>query len=203
MNPYEKKLIDDLILPAFTQVTLSQKLINSLYELCRLHQVTKYQLLELPGPYYEGRLWFSVSAMVQAYYFCPDKQCKWGTRIWRKREFILNSASLLNQEFRTDYIEVLEPGNMLSITYVDLLSLIVEFPELEKQVQNIAACNERYYYNRTQLLNRPPFERVQQFEKENPLFVNVAGKDAIAMHVGLTRQGYYSQLKKNSFSSPQ
>ncbi|WEK20850.1 MAG: hypothetical protein P0Y49_06835 [Candidatus Pedobacter colombiensis] len=197
MNLYKKQLIDELILPAFNQLTVSQKLINSLYDLCSLHKAIKFQLLELPGPYFEGRLWFSVEAMVQAYYFCPYKQCKWGTRIWRRKEFILNSSSLLNQEFRTDYLEVLEPGDLLSITYIDLLKLMVEFPELEKQVQNISACNEMYYHRRNQLLNQPPLERVLQFEKENPLFINVAGKDAIAMHVGLTRQGYHNQLKRH------
>lgn len=196
MNAYKKKLIDALVLPAFDRLTVSEKLLSSLYESCTLHQAVKFQLLELPGPYGDGRLWFSFEAMVQAYYFCPYKQCKWGTRIWRRREFILNSSSLINQEFRTDYIEVLEPGDLLSITYIDLLKLIREFPELEKQVQSIAASNERYYHNRTKLLNRPPLERVQEFEKENSLFINIAGKDAIAMHVGLTRQGYHSQLKK-------
>lgn len=196
MNAYKKKLIDALMLPAFDKLTVSERLVSSLYESCTLHQAVRFQLLELPGPFDEGRLWFSVESMVQAYYFCPYRQCKWGTRIWRRREFILNSSSLLNEEFRTDYIEVLEPGELLSITYVDLLKLIAEFPELEKQVQSIAACNERYYRNRTQLLNRPPLERVQEFEKENSLFINIAGKDAIAMHVGLTRQGYHSQLKK-------
>ncbi len=201
MNAFKKKLIDALLLPALDRLNVSEKLVSSLYESCTLHQAVKFQLLEFPGLYEDGRLWFSMEAMVQAYYFCPYKQCKWGTRIWRRREFILNSSSLLHQEFRTDYIEVLEPGDLLSITYVDLLKLMTEFPELGKQVQSIAASNERYYRNRTQLLNRPPLERVQEFEKENSLFINIAGKEAIAMHVGLTRQGYHNQLKKTTVSS--
>lgn len=196
MNPLKKHLIDDHILPAFDKLTVSEKLIGCLYEQCTLHQAVKYQLLELPGPYFEGRLWFSVDAMVQGYYFCPHKQTKWGTRIWKKREFILNSSSLLNRSFRADYLEILEPGNLLSITYIDLLKLMVEFPELEKQVQNIAACNELYYHNRMQLLNKPALERVAEFEKNNALFIKVAGKEANAMHVNLTRQGYSLQLRK-------
>lgn len=201
MNAYKKKLIDALLLPALDRLDVSEKLLSNLYESCTLHQAVKFQLLEFPGPYEDGRLWFSMEAMVQAYYFCPYKQCKWGTRIWRRREFILNSSSLLDQEFRTDYIEVLEPGDLLSITYVDLLKLMAEFPELGKQVQSIAASNERYYRNRTQLLNRPPLERVQEFGKENSLFINIAGKEATAMHVGLTRQGYHNQLKKSTVLS--
>lgn len=197
MNAHKKQLIDDLILPAFTQVNLSQKLIDSLYELCDLHHAIKFQLLESPGPYDEGKLWFSANAMVQAYYFCPYKQCKWGNRTWRRKEFILNTWSLLNQEDRTEYIETLEAGDLLSIDYTDLLHLKGQFPELEKQIENIAACNERYYRNRNQLLNTPPLERVMEFEKENKLFVNVAGKEDLAMHVGLTRQGYGKQLKKS------
>lgn len=200
MNAYKMKLIDALILPALDKITVSERLVSSLYESCTLHQAVKFQLLELPGPFDEGRLWFSVESMVQAYYFCSYRQSKWGTRIWKRREFILNYSSLLNKEFRPDYIEVLEPGELLSITYTGLLNLIAEFPELEKQVQGIAANNEHYYRNRTQLLNRPPLERVQEFEKDNALFVNIAGKEAIAMHVGLTRQGYHSQLRKRTTS---
>jgi len=200
MDTYKKQLIDEQIIPFFNQPSTDEKLVNSLYAMCHLHTAIGRQILERPGSFEDGRMWFSVNSMVQAYYYCKNKQCKWGTRIWKKREFAIDSSSFLHQEPRTDYIEILEAGEVLSIAFTDLIKLMDAHPVVKAKVQEITACNERYYHYRTQLLNKPPLQRVQEFEAQNPLFIKVAGKEAVAMHVSLTRQGYYAQLKKMAFA---
>jgi hypothetical protein len=197
MDSQKKKLIDQHLLPAFSCVNDGKdELAEHLYSMCCWHQAIRSQVLESPGDHHSGRAWFSIDAMVQSYYYCPVMNLKWGSRIWKKHEFIVYCSSLMHHIARPDYIEILEPGEILSISYNDLSILINRFPILLKSIQDIAIGNEKYYHDHSLLVRQPPLKRVSVFEQWHPLFVKVAGRDAMAMHIGLTRQGYNQQLRK-------
>jgi len=197
MDSQKKKLIDQHLLPAFSCINDEKdELAAYLYNMCCWHQAVRNQVLESPGDYQNGRAWFSIDAMVQSYYYCPFMNLKWGSRIWKKHEFIVYCSSLMHHIPRHDYIEILEPGIILSISYSDLSILINRFPALLKSIQDIAINNEKYYHDHSLLVRQPPLKRVSIFEQWHPLFVKVAGRDAMAMHIGLTRQGYNQQLRK-------
>nr|WP_068892571.1 hypothetical protein [Pedobacter panaciterrae] len=197
MELYKAKLIDKHILPYFAKIAKENKyFVDSINSVCRLHKAVKFQELERPGAAQEGRIWFSIMPLSHSFYFSDDEKYRWGSRIWNRQEFIFYSSSLLDQQFRSDYIEVLEPGELLSISYPNLLALMDRYHEVYQKIMQLSASNERHYRYQNQLLNKPAVERVKQLEEENPLFAKVASNSVKAIHVGQTRQGYEKQLKK-------
>ena len=191
------ELIRQYVLPALGYLPdADDRTIDELILNARHTHAIKYQQMEIPGHFDDAYAWFSIDAIVHSYYYCPHTLAQRGTRIWKKCELIFFSSCLLKEERRTDYLEILEPGNLISIKYAHLLALIEHDSKLEKKIRLVSANNERYYHQRNLMLNKPAIERVKQFEKENPLFIKVANKEIIASHVALTRQGYNLQLRK-------
>ncbi len=190
-------LIVRYVVPALGNLSaIHSNFIDDLTACCQLIHAFKYQLLERPGPFEEAYVWFSIEAMVHSYYYCPHRLRKTGTRIWKKREFILFSGCLVNKEYRTDHIEILEPGIVICIKYAHLISLIERYPELEKPIKMTSIDNERYYHHRSLLLNKPVQERIKCFVAENTFFVSFASQAIQAMHVNLSLRGYTAQLAK-------
>lgn len=196
-NHLKSELIVKYVLPALGNVLHSNTgFIDSLTLNSYLISAVKYQQLETPGSFEDGCVWFSIDAIVHSYYFCPYKLVKKGTRIWPKRSFIFFSSCLLNQEQRSDYLEILESGLVIYIRYARLLLLAVQYPELENQIKMVSISNERYYHNRNLMLNKPPVERVKQLHFENRLFINSSSRAVQAMHTNLSLRGYLNQLHK-------
>lgn len=163
--------------------------------LCQIQKAIKYQDLESPGPAHEGRVWYSAQAMVHSYYYNKARGANYGTQIWKKNEIIFLSSSLLREEDRTNHIQMLESGIVLSVSYRDILALREEFNEVSAHIEQIVVQNEQASQHRILLLNEPSCDRITKFEAENPLFCTIASVGTKAMHVGLTRQGY-TVLKK-------
>lgn len=199
----KKELIIRYMIPLFGLLNPHAILLaERLERICKLNDLGKYEELEAPGPFEGGRIFFSLDAMVHSYYFSAHKSDKKGTRIWKKLHFILFSSSLLEKEKRSDFVQMLEPGRVLSFRYTDFSPLVQDFPEIAGYFGHVFNANESYYHHRNILLNKPALERVREFEMENPLFVKAVSKEIKAMHTGLTRQGYNLQLRKmrkNSF----
>jgi len=191
------EIIELYLLPHFAAPDAElQNFKEDLFKLCSVHQIIARQVLESPGSFEHGQMWLAIAAMVHSYYFCPDRREYCGRQIWKKQEFILDTAGLLDKEERSDYIQALEPGEFISIRYPDLYWLMERYPEVRKKLEQLSRFQQRYYRYRIQLLNTPPLERVRQFEVENALFARIASNSVKATHVGLTRQGYENQLKK-------
>ncbi|TCD01238.1 cyclic nucleotide-binding domain-containing protein [Pedobacter psychroterrae] len=185
------------VLPHFAgHETELQSLKIDLYNLCAYHQVLSRQVLESPGGFEQGRLWLSVSAVVHSYYFCEDRKENCGRQVWKKKEFILDTVSLLDKDQRIDYVQALEAGEFISIRYPDLYWLMERHHVVRQKLDQLARFQQRYYREHIQLLNKPPLERVRQFEAKKPLFAKIASNSIKATHVVLTRQGYENQLKK-------
>ena len=191
------EIIEQYLLPLFAGPDAElQSLKIDLYALCSIHHVIAKQELESPGGFDQGQMWFAISSMVHSYYFCPDRREDCGRQIWKKQEFILDTASLLDKDLRSDYIQALEPGEFISIRYPDLYWLMERYAIVRGKLDQLARFQQRYYRSHVQLLNKPAREKVRQFEAENALFARIASNSIKATHVGLTRQGYENQLKK-------
>jgi hypothetical protein len=190
-------IIDQHILPFFP-VTGREKerLRNDLIRFCFHHQVFARQVLETPGDFYHGRMWFAISSMVHSYYFSSDRNDYWGRQIWTKQEFILDTTSLFSSEPRGDYIQALEAGEFVSIGYHQLCILMDEHPLIREKVEHLGRLQQRYYQNHNRLLVKPGIDRVRQFEMENFLFARIASNTVKASHVGMTRQAYERHLKR-------
>lgn len=167
-----------------------EQLTNRIDEVARIQSVRKYQELESEGPAEDGRAWLSIDAMVHSFYYSKTCNCHWGNQIWRKFEPILFPSSLIDSEYRVNYIQVLEPGWVISISYPDLRILRDEFLEIKQHIEHISQINERAYRQRIMLLNEQSVQKLIKFEGENPLFTTIASKSIKAMHLGLSRQGY-------------
>jgi len=197
MEQLKKELIAKYIVPLFGAVdALNLQITEQLCGISKLRNAGKYEQLEAPGSFEEARVFFSIESMVHSYFYCPHKLVRKGTRIWKKLSFILFTSCLLEKEERSDYIQMLEPGKVLFFSYQDLLTLMDAFPSISSYFGHVFNSNESYYHHRNILLNKPPLQRVREFESENTLFTKVASKEIKALHVGLTRQGYNLQLRK-------
>ncbi|MFD2904878.1 hypothetical protein [Sphingobacterium anhuiense] len=197
MKDYKNQVIKQYIETKLTMTPERQALLfERVAPMCQIQKTIKYQDLESPGSANEGRLWLSTQAMVHSYYYNKTTGATYGTQIWKKNEIILFASSLLRGEDRTHYIQMLEPGIVLSMSYRDALTLREEFPEVSAHIEQIIVHNEQASQHRILLLNEPSCERIVKFEAENSLFCNIASVGTKAMHVGLTRQGYTGLKKK-------
>ncbi|MBB5437721.1 hypothetical protein HDC92_001395 [Pedobacter sp. AK017] len=194
MDNIKKTLIDQCILSHF--VNPKESLIDRVYAACRLHNTIKGQELEVPGEFNEGRMWLPVSSMVHSFVKDTATNNTWGTRIWKKKQFIFFTPCLLEKKGRTDYIGMIEGGTVLSIGYPELEDLMISYAEVDKWIKYLSSKNEQYYQERAQLLHKEPIDRVAQFIKENPAFVGCTSQAVQASHVRLKRGGYINQLKK-------
>lgn len=170
-------------------------LIERVSRVCRIQTTIKYQELEEEGAADLGRVWFSIDGMVHSYYYNKATGSMHGTQIWKKMELILFPASLIRGDYRTNHIQMLEPGKVLSVSYPDALALRNEFSEIAEIVEQVAILNEKAYKHRVMLFNEPSLVRIIRFEEENPLFSKIANETIKATHLGLSRQTY-SRLKK-------
>lgn len=193
----KRELIIKYVAPALG-VTLptEEKLVDELIFYSRLHPVIKNQHIEIPGNWAEGHIWFSIDAMTHSYYICEDTFESCGRQIWKKQEFIFDNQSFYDCQHRSDYIQAIEPGTFISIDYPSLSWLEEHFPFIKEHLVKLSRIQQQYYRQHVQLLNKPPLEKVRSFIAKHQLFTRVASNTINAMHIGLSRQGYETQLKK-------
>jgi hypothetical protein len=193
----KEELILKYIVPALGLTPEKDEiLIDELHLHSRLHTIIKSQFLETPGDWGDGHIWFSIDAMVHSYYTCQDTHENCGRQIWKKQEFIFDSQSFYDRQYRSDYIQAIEPGTFISIPYPELNSLDEHFSIIKQRLVQLSRVQQRYYRHHVQLLNKPPLKKVGSFIAMHTLFARVANNTINGMHTGLSRQGYEIQLKK-------
>lgn len=195
----KRQLIIDFLRPRLkvTEIRLNE-IVNAIYPFCLLIPALKHQILEIPGPANEGRVWLSAEAMAHSYSHCKTNDAYRGRRVYEKMEPMFSVACLIDGIDRDYYLQMLEPSLVLSITFKDALPLIAQFEELSSYVNYLSRQNSIALERRIILLHEPAPQQVKRFEEENKLFVHVASKEIKAMHLGLCRQAYHDQLKKTS-----
>lgn len=198
MRDYKCRIIKQYIEKNIQSSTERQiLLIERVLPLCLIQTAIKNQYLESPGPALDGRVWYSPQTVIHSFYFNKKKGLNCGTQIWKKNEVILFPPSLLQGEPRINFIQILESGVILSMSYKDILTIRDEFPEILSAFEQLIIQNQHAIQHRNRLLNEPSDERVAKFEAENSLFCAITSIATKAMHVGLSRQGY-SNVKRNS-----
>ncbi|MCD0489698.1 hypothetical protein LPB86_15760 [Pedobacter sp. MC2016-14] len=201
---YKTELIIKHLIPALGCLSEIEGIkLQDIITRCRLHHVRKYDTLESPGSRNEGFLWFPINAMSHHYFYDRKKSSKIGTRIWNKRDFIFEDASLLDGKDRRDTLEILEEDEVISISYDDLDHLMRKYIDINTAVEKLSARNNAYFRRKSFLMNLSSFERVRQFREENNLFTFCATQDIQAMHVNLTRRMYFNLLNKLKGTAPE
>lgn len=198
MKEYKDDLIKHYIKTKLNMMPdREQLLFERIAPMFNIQSALKFQDLESPGSAHEGRIWYSAQAMVHSYYY--SNNVIYGTQIWKKKEAILFASSLLNGTDRTNYVQMLEDGLVISISYPDILTIRNEFPEVSAEIEQIILQNEQGHQQRIQLLHELSIDRIPRFEKENQLFCSIASLDIKAMHVGLKRKSYGRIKQKASY----
>ena len=194
---YKTEVLNKYLLPALgCCVELDSEKLSDISRFVKLQDVIKYQRLEAPGPREEGALWFPLNGMIHSYFYSDDRNSRSGTRIWAKRDFIFDDASLLVGNSRSNYLEVLEPGQVLSINYMDLIKLMDKYKDIADGIQKLYIQHATYYQKRSSLMQQPPIKRVKQFREENPMFIRSTSQEVQSMHLNLSHRSYMSYLSK-------
>lgn len=167
-------------------------LLERVMPLCQIHNVLKNQYIESPGPASDGRIWYSPEVVIHCFYYNKKKRSNFGTQIWKRKEVVLFSSSLLLGEDRIHFVQALEPGMVLSISYKEILVIREEFPEVLNHLEQLIIQNDQAAQHRIRLLNEPSSDRIARFEAENSLFCTISSLATKAMHMGISRQGYAS-----------
>ena len=196
-NSYKKEVIQKYLLPALgCCIDFDNNKFTEIVSKCKLQYVVKFQLLETPGPRDEGHLWFSLNTMAHSYFYNREKNGRSGTRIWNKRDFIFDDASLLAGRDRSDYLEVLEGSEILSISYADLDALMGKYEDIDAGIKKLSVVHTSYFQRRSSLMHKTPLERVKQFRHENSTFLHCSSQEIQAIHVNLSRRAFINQLNK-------
>lgn len=191
IEAYKRELILKYVIPAFGGlVSLEEEKFEELVKHCQIHRTVKLQRLEDPGPGMLGYLWFSISAMAHSYFFNSEKKRESGTIIYNRRQFIFNGDSLLYDLDRQDYVQILEPGEVLCIRYDDVLYLMNKYADINQAVRTLAAQQSIHIRQHMALLQIKSLERVRRFWRENEIFIKCSSQEIQAMHVNLGLRAY-------------
>lgn len=202
-NPTTDKhaLINKYLLPALGELSNGEwhQLVENLAIHVQLRQAIAGQYVDEPGTADEGLAVLFIQSVAHSFQMLHDANNGQirpiGTHIWSRRTLIFNPYALLDDQARTDYVQVLEPGPYLSIRYPALRHLLSDYPPIERAITLLARKQERQRQNHDHLLRLPAAERVATFEKNYVAFARVTTIEVRCQHTGLTRQTYARKLR--------
>lgn len=194
---HKRGLILNYLFPAFN-ITIDDDhhKMEDIINRCRLKDMVKRQRIESPGLPQEGCLLFSLSAVAHSYQFHYENRRSHGTMIWKRRSLIFSHLSLLGNERRTDFVELLEDSEVLYITYPDLNYLMDEYPEIKNSIYNEIMKHNLCAQKRYQMLALPAVDRVRWLRETHPEFIAVANQETQSFHVRMSVRSYIDQLNK-------
>jgi hypothetical protein len=164
--------------------------IDDLARRTKLQFTLKHQELESPGGKETGCLWLSIGAMCHSYIFCDGMNYPHGTAIFKRRELIFNGNSLVHGASRLDYIQMIEPGEILSVSYPDILKLMGEYDDVNTRIRAQADQQAIDFRERNTFRNLSSVERVKRLRAENETFINCATQEIHAMHAYMSLKHY-------------
>jgi len=197
LESYKRELILQYLIPAFgSLVTFYEQKIEDIVSCSLLQKMVRNQYMESPGPGLTGFLWFSIEAMCHSYFFNSQKNMLCGTNIYKKRALIFNGDSLINGLDRQDYVQILEDGFVLSISFPDVLQLMNKYKDLDQAMRLFTHAQGMYFRQQGVLREIPSLERVRRLRTEHAAFVSCATKEVQAIHAHLSVKQYYNKIKQ-------
>lgn len=197
IEAYKRELTIAHLLPAFgALVTFCDAKVEDVVSRCQLQNVIRNQYLESPGAAMTGSLWFSLAAMSHSYFFNSQKRISCGTRIYKKRELIFNGDSLIHGSDRQDYIQMLEDGFVLSISFHDLLFLMDKYSDIEQAMRELTLQQGIFFRQQTTFRELSSIERVKRLKTEHAAFIACTNREVQAIHAHLSIKQYYNKIKE-------
>ncbi len=193
-------IIRNEIVPKMESIVgpIAKQCIELLIANSKCKPVTKEQFIETGGSFEDGSLYYLYSGIARSCYYGPDVEKPIISRIWKKHEVMFDLNSFLNSDYRTEAIQMLEDGEVLSLSYPVLKSLIDTFPKMLPLLLFLQAENEKHNKFYQHLLKQTVEERVRLYLDHNPTISSRINKDCIALHLGISRSKFsaaYTQYK--------
>jgi CRP-like cAMP-binding protein len=177
--------VESLIGYLSTITNLTPAFIVALKELMEVEIYKSHQILHAAGQV-ENRLWYIDTGFARSYYF--DQSGKEHTLKFFNEKEMLFSFQGFWRESSDYYIEILGPSELISLTYVNLSTLIQNFPETQILIQ---VFNRRHHHQelfKSRLMTWSAEERYYQFRKTNPDIFKKASIRLIASYLNMTRE---------------
>lgn len=189
---YKRQNIVDFLLPALgVKTSDNENMIADVVCLTKLHSALRNQGIESPGTWETGRLWLSIAAMSHSYCYYNGMRYPHGTAIFSKRVLIFNGSSLHNGSDRLDHIQMIEPGDLLSISYPNVSYLMQTYQEINATIRIQAEIQEIDFRERNIIFrNLPSVERVKQLRAAHETFIKCSTQEIQAMHAYLSLKQY-------------
>lgn len=153
----------------------------------KLRPAIKDQYLEDSKAVEDGKLIYMISGIARTYYDDPVNDKTIISRIWKKGEVILDIDSFQHEQERIEHIQMLEEGEILTISYTNLKLLLDRFPKMISFLLCLQAERERYSRLYQRLLIMSVEERVKLYLDKNPGIMSRVNNDYVATHLGMSR----------------
>lgn len=147
------------------------------------------------------RLYYIHSGIAHSFSYDQIKRKRVITNIWKKRDIIFDLNAFLNGVYKTEINEMLEEGEVISISFSALEQLLETFPNMVGfflRLQNERELQYQYYQ---QLSRLNVTQKVMLFLKDHPSMIYRINNDIIALHLGMSRSRFskaYALYKKGN-----
>lgn len=179
---------------------LTQECIDYIISNSRLKQVSKDQYIEESGSFEDGHLHYLYNGIAHSFYYHDQTDKVFVTRLWKKDDILFDVNSFVNRQDRKEDIQMLEDGELISIRYYHLKSILNTSPQLLALATHLQIEREIYNKFYQHLLKSTVEERLVLFLKHNPTIINRINKDFIAQHLNVSRSRLstaYALYKQN------
>jgi CRP-like cAMP-binding protein len=165
---------------------LSAALRDLLAESIRYEEYKAHQVLYATGQS-DLKIAFIQNGLARNYYFDHEGN-EHTTRFWEKGQIIFSFEGFRRKQ-AVEYLEVLEASTLLTITYVQVNELLVQFKEMGKIVEFVDQQYREEELFRDRLLAMPAEERYRQFRTRNPQIFRRLPLRFIASYLNISRGG--------------
>ncbi len=144
------------------------------------------------------RIYFIQKGFARAYYIKDGKE--YTTWFMGQGDIMISVYSFFTQRAATENIEILEDSILLSLTWEQLQTIYLEFPEY-----NIVGriITEQYYIKSEEraiaLRTLPAYERYNELIKAYPSIIQKASLGQIASHLGISQETLSRIRSKKTF----
>lgn len=189
-----ERIIRNEILPKLESIVDAQlsEFVDLLTQHSKLKTFAKDQYLEESRSFEDGKLFYVCSGIARTFYYDSDSEKAIISRIWKKHDVIFDVNSFQKEAERTEMVQMLEDGEMLTIDYKSLKKLLNVFPKMVSFLLCLQAEREQYALFYQRLLKMSVEDRVRRYLNSNPTLSNRISKDCIATHLGVSRSKFSS-----------
>lgn len=194
------RIIHSVLMPAIAKtIPLSpqqeKSILAQLEKRSRYYFYPKEAVVEYPGGFDESYAWFVVRGFVRSYIFDDATATDKTLLLWKRHDIIMSSDCFIEKNRRSHYIQMLEDGYLLSMSYRDLESLLTEIPSLQQVFNLLHSERERRHTRHLKWLGLRPLDKAEQLLTHYP-GIDRVNKRHLASFLNCARGTFSSALNE-------